>query len=150
MGDIYEMKDKNVDALQFYEKAIQLEPGNKEAHAAAADVLLDEGREQVRSATESNERMAAVRSLRRSADYFKKAAQLDPAQSSIYTYNLACASALMADENDCRSALKALQSKVAIGGAIGKEASELMLDVADDEDFDSMRGMEWFREFLNL
>ena len=146
MGDICEMKKKILEALQFYENAIELEPDNADAHAAAADILLDEGRDKVRSATESNERMAAVELLRRSAEYFKNAARLDPVQNSVYTYNLACASALATDEKGCQDALKALRTKEATGGTIGKEASELILDMADDEDFVSMRGMKWFRE----
>ena len=150
MGDICEMKKKILEALQFYENAIELEPDNADAHAAAADVLLDEGRDKVHSATESNERMVAVELLRRSAEYFKNAARLDPVQNSVYTYNLACVSALAANESACRDALKALQTKVATGGNIGKEASELMRDVADDEDFVSMRRMKWFREIAYL
>ena len=145
MAAASERQDAGLRACQFG----QLHAA-ADAHAAAADVLLDEGRDKVHSATESNERMVAVELLRRSAEYFKNAARLDPVQNSVYTYNLACASALAANESACRDALKALQTKVATGGNIGKEASELMRDVADDEDFVSMRRMKWFREIAYL
>lgn len=146
MGDICEMNGKIWEALQFYEKAIDVEPANADAHAAAADVLLDQGREKISSATGRDERAVAEELLRRSAEAFRSAAQLDVAQSSVHMYNLACASALAVDKEPCKDAILALQKNARKGGSIGTEASGLLVDIANDKDFEAVRDMKWFRE----
>ena len=109
-------------------------------------MLLDEGREKLNAATDNNERAAAVELLQRSANAFKKAAELEPKQNNEHIYNLACATALANDETKCKQALADLKKKVGIGGKVGTEAVGLLSDTAEDTDFDPVREMEWFME----
>lgn len=145
MGDICEMNKNSTEALRLYEKAVEIKP-IADAYAGAADLLLDEGRAKMNSATDDNERAAAVELLQRSANAFNKAAKLEPNQNNEHIYNLACATALANDETKCKQALADLKKKIEIGGKVGTEAAELLSDTAEDADFDSVREMEWFIE----
>ena len=145
MGDIFEMNKNLTEALRLYEKAVEIKP-IADGFAGAGDLLLDEGREKLNAATDNNERAAAVELLQRSANAFKKAAELEPKQNNEHIYNLACATALANDETKCKQALADLKKKVGSGGKVGTEAVGLLSDTAEDTDFDPVRDMQWFME----
>jgi tetratricopeptide (TPR) repeat protein len=142
-GDICELNNNLAEALQLYQRAVEIAP-IADGFAAAADLLLDEGRARLlAAATEGADAAAAVETVRRSAEAFKMAAQTDPS-SIVYVYNFACASALALNESACLQALNELQKKRAAGGKMGAEAAALLADIAHDVDFNRVRQTPWF------
>ena len=141
-GDICEMGGNLTEAMQLYQRAVDIGP-IADGFAGIAELLLDEGRMQLFGAGESAV-SAAVETLRRSSEAFRKAAQLDPRHSGVYIYNFACATALVNDQKSCSGALGELQAMRSIGGEVGAEATELLTDMAHDADFDRVRDMPWF------
>jgi len=142
-GDICEMGGNLKEAMQLYERAVGMGP-IADGFAGMAELLLDEGRMQLSGANESSATSGAVEILRRSSEASQKAAQLDPRQKGCYIYNVACATALVNDQNLCSGALGELQAMRLLGGEVGAEATKLLTDMAHDADFDRVRDMPWF------
>jgi hypothetical protein len=160
-GDLLEMcagqheepaaaREVRAAALHMFQCATELAP-IADAHASAAELMLDEGRAALARASSAGsadasaaEAAAGADLLRRSAAGFRMSAQLEPEDNGVHIYNAACAAALLRDDAACVQALAELRAQRAAGGSVAADAAGLLADMAQDSDFERVQHTPWF------
>ena len=160
-GDLLEMcagqhtepaaaREARAAALHMFQCATELAP-IADAHASAAELMLDEGRAALARASTAGsadasaaEAAAGADLLRRSTAGFRMSAQLEPEDNGVHIYNVACAAALLGDDAACVQALAELRAQRAAGGSVAADAAGLLADMARDSDFERVQHTPWF------
>ncbi|MFB0515419.1 MAG: hypothetical protein ACETWG_02300, partial [Candidatus Neomarinimicrobiota bacterium] len=116
-------------AVEKYEEALKIKPDMYDALRNWATTLINQAK--------MKEEEKAAKELLDIAK--EKSLQVEDIVTGAGAYNLACISALLGDEKECRSWL-----------VKSKEQGKLpdVDHINSDEDLDSVRGKKWFKDFL--
>ncbi len=116
-------------AFKKYEEALKIKPDMHMALNNWSAAIIDQSK--------MKEEKKAAKELLYLAK--EKSLQAEDIATGVGAYNLACISALMGDENECRSWL-----------AKSREYGKLpdIDHINSDEDLDSVRGKKWFKDFV--